>query len=76
MSDERLRFARWVQEAEAGRGNNVTAEIVAELRAEVDRLRAAILWADGQGDEFPPRPEGRGPYWWRAELMRRAGLGE
>lgn len=42
-----------------------------ETRAEVRQLRAAVSWALGEGDEFPGRPVGAGPYWWRAELRRR-----
>lgn len=45
------------------------------LRAENGRLREAILWALGEGDEFPPRPEGKGQFWWRTELRKRAALG-
>ena len=46
------------------------------LRAEVERLRSAVRWACGY-DEGAPRFEQpyNGPrYWWRGELMRRAGL--
>jgi hypothetical protein len=44
----------------------------AEARAE--RLREAILWADGRIGEWPERQPGEGAFYWRKELMRRAGL--
>jgi hypothetical protein len=45
-----------------------------QAEAENKRLRKAILWADGQVDDFRARREGEGAYWWRRELMERAGL--
>jgi hypothetical protein len=49
---------------------------VRDVLAENERLRAAIRWANGEGDsDFGDNvPDGAGMYWWRAELMRRAGL--
>jgi hypothetical protein len=47
-------------------------KVAADARAE--RLRAAILWADGQIGEWPERQPGEGAFYWRKELMRRAGL--
>lgn len=44
------------------------------MRADVVRLGQAILWADGQHEDFRPRERGEGAYWWRKELMRRAGI--
>lgn len=43
---------------------------------EIERLGTAIRWANGEGDsDFGDNiPDGAGRYWWRAELMRRAGL--
>lgn len=55
------------------RSDRITT-LVLRLTEERNRYRDAILWADGQGDDFRPRPEGKGPYWWRRELMERAGL--
>ncbi|MEI6165903.1 MAG: hypothetical protein WCS52_01795 [bacterium] len=37
-------------------------------------FRKAIMWALGVNGEFPVRTDGAGPYWWRMELMRRAGV--
>ncbi len=51
-----------------------TASVQADQRAELERLRAAVLWALGVGDDFPQRPEGAGLYWWRHELAKRAGI--
>jgi hypothetical protein len=45
-----------------------------KYEARVAELEAAILWADGQGDDFPERQPGQGAYWWRRELMQRAGM--
>lgn len=52
---------------------------VALLASEASRARmeSAIRWALGYDEgepEFMPRQEGEGPYWWRAELRRRAAL--
>jgi len=54
---------------------------ISALREERDRLRAAILWALGEGDDFPDWPAtvtitGNPKYWWRKELRQRAALGE
>jgi hypothetical protein len=38
------------------------------------RLLAAVRWALGEAGSFRARPDGAGPYWWRGELRRRAGL--
>ena len=48
-----------------------------ELRASKRRERTAmnaIYWALGVIGDYAPRPDGAGPYWWRMELMRRAGI--
>ena len=44
------------------------------LRLAAERYEAAIRWALGEIDDFPPREEGQGKYWWRTELRRRAAL--
>ena len=44
------------------------------LLATIAELRGAIRWALGEGDDFRPREEGEGAYWWRKELRRRAAL--
>lgn len=49
-------------------------EAVPQLVAEVRRLRAAVEWALGMGDDFPTREPGQGAYWWRTELWKRSGL--
>jgi hypothetical protein len=41
----------------------------------IARLEDAILWADGQRDDFRERGPKEGAYWWRKELMVRAALG-
>jgi len=45
---------------------------LAETR--VAELEAAITWALGAGEDFQPRPEDKGAYWWRSELQKRARL--
>jgi hypothetical protein len=40
---------------------------------EVERLREAIFWALGCGD-WPERREGQGAFYWRSELIERAGI--
>ena len=60
---------------------NEAADALSALREERDRLRAAILWALGEGDDFPDWPAtvtitGNPKYWWRKELRQRAALGE
>lgn len=55
------------------------ASLKAALRAGRDRearMLSAINWALGitADGEMPPRAEGQGAYYWRPELMRRAGL--
>lgn len=47
---------------------------IGELEATIALLTEAIRWALGEVDEFPERQDGQGPYWWRAELRRRAAL--
>lgn len=44
------------------------------LSSSLARVRGALLWADGQVDEFPGRKPGEGAFYWRREMMRRAGL--
>lgn len=41
---------------------------------EIDRLRKAIVWALGAGDDFREQGTMEGKYWWRGELAQRAGL--
>lgn len=48
--------------------------IATAQQAELTRLREAIFWALGVNGEFPPREDGDGPYWWRMELRKRAGI--
>ena len=38
------------------------------------RLRQALEWALGVRGDFKIRREGDGPFWWRNELQKRAGL--
>lgn len=52
----------------------VTPEVVIGLLDQLDRQRGAILWALGENEEFDPRPDGAGAYWWRTELRKRAGF--
>lgn len=42
--------------------------------AVADRLLSALNWALGCGDAFPDGTEGKGAFYWREELARRAGL--
>lgn len=62
---------------------NATRAVEDDLRTQKDtllienkRLRAAILWALGEGDsDFGDhKPANPGPFWWRSELKERAGL--
>jgi hypothetical protein len=56
----------WVETGKVN-GNRVAVER--------DRLEAAIRWALGEGDsDFAPQPAGKGRYWWRTELRKRAAL--
>lgn len=57
-----------------GSAEDVTDAIVALKSEREDRLESAIRWALGETDEFPPREEGQGAYWWRKELRERSGL--
>ena len=41
---------------------------------DAERLMRAITWAMGAGNNFPLRADGEGPYWWRKELCKRAGI--
>lgn len=41
-------------------------------RKTIARLTSAVLWALGEGEEFPAWIEDADPLWWRAELKRRA----
>lgn len=55
--------------------NNMVAGVIERLEAaEIgrDNLRSAVLWALGEGDDFPLRQDGEGAYWWRKELRERA----
>jgi hypothetical protein len=45
-----------------------------EQAQEIKRLKGAILWALGGGEDFRARAEGEGAYWWRTELRKRSGL--
>jgi hypothetical protein len=48
---------------------------LAAARDECERLSFAIRWALGESDEnFPPRPQGAGMYWWRTRLKDLAAL--
>lgn len=49
------------------------AHIAALTREPNQRLQDAIAWALGAKDDFQPRQDGDGPYWWRKELAERAG---
>ena len=52
-----------------------TAKPTGESRSsEIVRLLRAIEWALGTNGRFRPRPEGKGNYWWRVELAKRAGI--
>lgn len=68
--------AERIAEYEELRRHSRAARVIRSLAAERDAMREAILWADGERGEFPPREEGDPPYWWRKELRRRAALGE
>lgn len=46
-------------------------EDIENLADNAARMFNAIIWALGYED-FAPRPEGAGAYWWRTELQRRA----
>lgn len=50
---------------------NSAWEEIEHLRAELAECRAIFAWLLGEGDEFPLRPEGKGPYWWRKELREK-----
>jgi hypothetical protein len=58
---------------QAGDMQSMAAELL-ELYAERDRLLSAIRWALGIDGDFPERQEGQGLFWWRRELLERAGL--
>ena len=47
---------------------------VKRMQEEHEKYLAAIEWALGTNGEFRERRDGEGPYWWRKELMLRAGL--
>jgi hypothetical protein len=42
------------------------------LERENAQMKRAILWALGEGEDFPSREKGQGAYWWRSELRGRA----
>ena len=50
------------------------AGCVMEAAEEIKRLRAAIVWALGAGDEFKPQGTMDGKYWWRGELASRSRM--
>lgn len=52
----------------------VRRELLDHAQQEITRLTAAIRWALGETDDFPPGKPDQGAYWWRTELRRRAGL--
>jgi len=57
--------------------NEVEQEVRAALAqppAQPDRLYDALCWALGVGDDWKPRPDGAGPFYWRKELAERAGI--
>ena len=45
-----------------------------QVQPVVRRFRCAIEWALGVRGHFKQRKEGDGPFWWRNELQKRAGL--
>jgi len=45
-----------------------------QVQPVVKRFRHAIEWALGAYEDFKIRKEGDGPFWWRKELQKRAGL--
>jgi hypothetical protein len=48
---------------------------VRDLEARAAKMENALRWVDGEIGDWPgERPEGRGPYFWRREMMQRAGL--
>lgn len=47
--------------------------LAALMQGPCNKLQDAITWALGAGDDFRPRRDGDGPYWWRKELAERAG---
>ncbi len=52
----------------------VEANDYVAVEARCARLEAALRWALGEGEDFPPRGPDAGGYWWRSELRRRAAL--
>jgi hypothetical protein len=48
--------------------------LIYAMSLRLEQMREAILWANGERDDFPARKDGQGPYWWRKELMRRSAL--
>lgn len=48
----------------------------AQLRRRIADLEAAVHWALGEEGEWPDRPQGSGPFWWRRELRARAKVGK
>lgn len=45
--------------------------VITALR-QAGKMREALLWAYGMGDDFPDRQPGEGAFWWRSELADRA----
>ena len=64
--NRRAAIAAHVPEADCGN--------IAAVPAQPDRLYDALCWALGVGDDWKPRPDGAGPFYWRKELAERAGI--
>ena len=48
----------------------------AKVRDKFKRVRDAIVWASGVRGDFHGRQDGDGQYYWRKELIERAGMRE
>jgi hypothetical protein len=48
--------------------------MVDSFTRDTKRLHDAIRWALGEEGTFAERPPGKGAFWWRTELRRRAGI--
>ena len=52
----------------------INAGELADALEREERLRQALEWALGARGEFRLRKKGEWQFWWRKELMKRAGL--